>query len=108
MGLPFVTPGTICQLLVDGADNFTIVFQANDENGTGVFVRRFNAAGAAQVNAFRINATNQGNQSGPAAATNAAGDSVVAWVGPYAGGLDADVFAQRFATVATPGSVLLE
>ena len=66
-----------------------------DGSGYGVYARRYNAAGTAQGEDFRVNSVTTGEQELPAAAMDAGGDLVVAWVG--AGGDDPDgVFAQRF------------
>jgi hypothetical protein len=87
----------------DADGDFVIVWGSapgQDGSGSGIFARRYSAAGVAQGGEFRVNTTTAGNQATPAVAMDADGDFVVAWDGPD-GSLDG-VFAQRFAANGTP------
>ena len=76
---------------MDAAGNFTVVWVGSDEDpdtvdieGTGIFGRRFAAAGTPQPGGeFRVNAERRTSQSGPAIAVNAAGAAAIAWVSDH-------------------------
>ncbi len=66
-----------------------------DGSSTGVYARRYSAAGVAQGNEFQVNTTTAGAQNNPVVALNADGDFVIAWQTADDGVLTG-VFAQRY------------
>jgi hypothetical protein len=94
---------------MDASGNFVVTYQGggNEENAdssTGVFARRYNAAGTAQeADDFQVNTTVQLNQQNPAIAMLPGTGFVIVW---NSAGQEADamsntnVYAQRFDTAA--------
>lgn len=88
----------------DSAGNFVVVWegagsQSGQSDGTGVFMRRFDAAGAPLGGEIRVNTTTSGAQIGVDVDLDANGNFVVVWEGNGAqvGHVDSyGVFAQRF------------
>jgi hypothetical protein len=70
---------------------------AQDGSGYGVYARRYDAAGAAQGNEFRVNSFTSGDQRSSAAVIGANGDLILAWSGAGASD-DAGVYARAYAT----------
>ncbi len=87
----------------DGQGRFIVVWASNgqDGDGTGVFGRRFDAAGQVLGGEFPVNAYTTGNQSQPRVAADAAGKFIVVWQGR--GGAERnDVFGRRFDAGGAP------
>src|SRR5262249_39582136 len=61
--------------------------------------RRYNLAGVSQSDEFLVNSSTEGWQDRSAVASSPSGDFVIAWSGEGQG--DEDIFAQRYAVVAT-------
>jgi hypothetical protein len=81
---------------------FVVVWTSDtgDGSGSGVFGRRFNAAGVGQASEFQVNSYTTDFQAAPSIASDASGNFVVVWTG--GGGQDgnyAGVFGQRFSAV---------
>ena len=90
---------------MDAGGAFVVVFESPDVDQKGVFARRYNSAGTPFASEFAVNTTTTGEQRFAAVGMNGAGQFVVAWEGPDAGGVG--VFAQAFtAAGATEGSEL--
>jgi hypothetical protein len=87
---------------MDAGGDFVIAWQDSDGSGTGVYARRYSASGSAAGGQFRVNTTTAGDQSGPRAAMDAAGDFIVGWGGNGA-------YARRYdaAGAAAGGELLL-
>jgi hypothetical protein len=86
--------------------DFVVAWASRGEDGSnlGIFARRFDASGAPQGAAFPVNTFTTGAQYRPAVASDADGDSVVAWTSGQDGSGDG-VFAQRYdATGALRGA----
>jgi hypothetical protein len=81
---------------VDAAGNLTVVWQAPDGDDTGIFARRYDAAGAPLGAQFAVNAGTTGEQTLPVVAADAAGNFVVAWEDGLAGFSAGDIIAQRY------------
>jgi hypothetical protein len=84
---------------IDADGNFVIAWASTgqDSSSTGVFARRFDAAGGGLGAEFQVNTYTSGAQSYPAVAVNGGGDFVVAWQSAAAqDGGDYGVFARRF------------
>jgi hypothetical protein len=79
---------------LDGAGRFIVVWESQYQDGDkdGVFARRFDAAGAAQGDEFRINASLVDAQTAPSIASHPGG-FVVAWT---KGDYPQDVWFRRF------------
>jgi hypothetical protein len=99
----------------DPSGDFVVVWQSGtsyygtdhqDGSASGVFLQRFDAAGARQGTETRANSTTRGRQAGPAVARDAAGDFVVVWQsGGYRftqDGSSTGIFGQRFDAGGTP------
>jgi cyclophilin family peptidyl-prolyl cis-trans isomerase len=65
-------------------------------DASGVFMRRFNAAGVAGGNELRINTTIANEQAAPDIAFDASGNLVAAWASRNQDGSDWGIYAQRY------------
>lgn len=85
--------------------NFVVAWQSADQDGsgTGIFARRYNAAGLPQGDEFQVNVFASNNQSDPAVAMDADGDFVVVWVSAdQDGGFASDIIGRRFSSSGLP------
>ncbi len=82
---------------------FVVVWNSigEDGSGSGVFGRRFNAAGVAQGAAFQVNTYSTSDQATGGVASDAAGNFVVVWSSVGQDGSSSGVFAQRFDAAGT-------
>jgi hypothetical protein len=82
----------------DDAGNFVVTWSSGgqDGSGTGVYARRYGAAGAALSGEFRVNTTTAGDQQYGRVAATGGGDFVVAWASVGQDGSGRGVYAQRF------------
>ncbi|HEY6508524.1 MAG TPA: DUF2341 domain-containing protein, partial [Vicinamibacterales bacterium] len=83
---------------MDASGNFVVAWRSNnqDGSGTGIYARRYNAAGTALSAEFRVNSTTANAQDNPTIAMNASGAFVVIWA---SAGQDGDLmgaYAQRY------------
>ena len=85
-------------LAIEPDGDFVIAWDSFGQDGSesGVYARRFDAAGAPLGGEVRVNSTTTGLQGVPSVAVDANGNYVVTWLGRGPGD-DAGVFAQRFA-----------
>lgn len=85
----------------DGA--FVVAWSSGGQDGSGfgVYAQRYDAAGAALGDEFRINTTTTGNQSIQSVAMAPGGAFVVAWQSETSS-TEADVFAQRYSAAGEP------
>ncbi len=75
---------------------FGVVWSGNGAgDGSGVFMRRLDASGAALASELLLNATTAGTQQRPAIAFDVDGDAMVTWSGQGAGDADG-VFAREY------------
>jgi hypothetical protein len=83
---------------VDPLGNFVVVWESSgqDASSTGIFGRRYGAAGAPLGTEFQVNTYTTNFQFRPAAAMDAAGNLVVVWVSDGQDGSGAGIFGQRF------------
>jgi len=88
----------------DASGNFVVVWGSSgqDDSAYGVFGQRFNAAGLPQGSEFQINSYTTGTQAGPAVASDANGNFVVAWTSQGQDGSYGGVFGQRFDSSGLP------
>ncbi len=92
----------------DASGNFVVVWQSLGQDGdlTGVFGQRFDAAGDPRGGEFQINSYTTGQQGGdeegPAVASDANGNFVVAWQSQGPDGSLYGVFGQRFDAAGSP------
>jgi hypothetical protein len=87
------------------ADGSFVVAWTGDGAGSlghDIHARRFDAAGVAQGDSFRVNTYTPGNQSNPSVAADVAGDFVVTWTSPLQDGSESGVFGQRFDAAGAP------
>ncbi|MEZ6035156.1 MAG: DUF2341 domain-containing protein [Planctomycetaceae bacterium] len=88
----------------DDAGNGVVVWTSTGQDSgstTGVYARRFNAAGALVGNEFLVNTTTTGAQESAAAAMSGSGSFVVTWSGKGTGDT-AGIFYRRFDASGTP------
>jgi hypothetical protein len=78
--------------------DFVVVWTSDgqDGNSTGIFGRRFNAAGVAQASEFQVNSHTTSFQVRPSVASDASGNFVVVWGSSGQDGYSTGVFGQRF------------
>jgi phosphoheptose isomerase len=83
---------------LDADGDFIVAWRSNGQDGSlsGVFARRFNAAGVAQGSEFQVNTYTTSYQSLPSVSLDADGDFVVAWQSYGQDGSSYGVFARRF------------
>jgi len=74
------------ELTSDPAGNFVVIWTATVGGGTDLFARRFDPSCNPLGDEFRINSPTSGDESAPVAASDAAGNFVVAWSGPHDSG----------------------
>ncbi len=108
------TPGsqTLPRVAMDADGDYVITWTGSDASGTGVYMQRFDSAGAAVGSETRVNTTTTGIQERPSVALDANGDVVITW---QSQGQDAPaettnygIYAQRYnAAGAAQGSELL-
>ena len=87
---------------IDADGDFVIAWSSYGESldleENGIFARRYNAAGTAQGNEFKVNTTTTGDESAPSVGVDLDGDFVIAWQF-YAYGGDSyeyGMFARRY------------
>lgn len=83
---------------VDPAGNFVVVWYSfhQDGSGWGVFAQRYNALGATVGTEFQMNSYTTNDQSFPAVALGADGNSVMVWYSFGQDGSDLGVFGKRY------------
>jgi len=84
-------------IAMDSDGDFVIAWTstAQDGNGEGIFVRRYNAAGVAQDTDVQVNTFTSGQQRQHSVAMDAAGDYTVVWQSPQ-DGANYGIYAQRY------------
>ena len=95
---------------MDAAGAFVVTWAStgqDPDSSTGVYARRYNAAGAAQGAEFRVNTFTVSNQEYPTLAMDAVGNFVIAWASYNQEGGFSGTYAQRFnaAGVAQGGEI---
>jgi hypothetical protein len=83
---------------IDATGDFLITWtsQGQDGSGTGVYARRFNAAGTRLGGEFRVNTATANDQLADGIGMDAAGNFVIAWDSLNQDGSGAGVYSQRF------------
>ena len=83
---------------MDADGHFVVAWQSRDQDGSndGIYAQRYNAAGVAQGEEFRVNVTTADRQRAPAVAMDADGDFVVAWHSNGQDGGNDGVYARRY------------
>ena len=83
---------------MDADGDFVVAWQSfvQDGSANGVYAQRYNAAGVAQGDEFRVNTATAGTQSAPAVAMDADGDFVIAWMSNGQDGSGYGIYAQRY------------
>ncbi|MEH2443041.1 beta strand repeat-containing protein [Nostoc sp.] len=83
---------------IDATGDFVISWQSygQDGSGNGIYAQRYNSAGVAQGNEFKVNTTTSGDQINPTVAMDNAGDFVVSW--QSSDGSGNGIYAQRYSS----------
>ncbi|MBN3922907.1 cadherin-like domain-containing protein [Nostoc sp. NMS4] len=81
---------------IDTDGDFVISWQSNgqDTSGLGIYAQRYNSAGVAVGNEFKVNTNTNNDQTNPTVAIDATGDFVISWQSQDASGLG--IYAQRY------------
>ncbi|MEA1949955.1 MAG: putative Ig domain-containing protein [Planctomycetota bacterium] len=100
------TPGNqnFSSVAMHADGDFVIAWTSSDQDGdkTGVYARRFDAAGAAAGNEFLVNTTTQGNQRQADVSMDAGGGFFVVWNSADQDGGGGGIFGRRYQFDATP------
>jgi hypothetical protein len=88
----------------DADGDFVVVWSGSGsgDSFSGIFARRYNAAGVAQGGEFRVNTPTAPTQSHPTIAMDADGDFVVAWQSEFQEASSLGIYAQRFNSMGVP------
>src|SRR5687767_8247546 len=90
----------------DAEGNFVVAWRSfgQDGSGSGVYARRYSAAGDAVGEEFRVNTFTTGIQSDPSVAVEPDGDFVIAWESLHQEGSSSsyEVYAQRYTAAGDP------
>jgi hypothetical protein len=82
----------------DDAGDFVVAWTSYFQDGSqsGVYARRYDAAGEPQGGEFAVNTTTVGDQRHASVAADADGDFVIVWAGASLGGTGWDIYGQRY------------
>ncbi|MBD2410859.1 hypothetical protein FACHB389_00145 [Nostoc calcicola FACHB-389] len=81
---------------IDATGDFVISWQSQDESGYGIYAQRYNSAGVAQGNEFKVNTYSTNDQINPTVAMDADGDFVISWASNGQDGSGYGIYAQRY------------
>src|SRR5688572_25419662 len=81
---------------MDGDGDYVIAWDSRSGYDLDVYARRYDAAGNAQGDEFRVNTFTTNTQSGPAVAMDPDGDFVITWSSYLQDGSRSGVYAQRY------------
>ena len=89
---------------MDADGDFVAVWQSEGQDGSGggIYGQRFNAAGVAQGDEFRVNTFTVGVQDFPTVAMTADGDFVIAWESNGQDGDGFGIYARRYNAAGVP------
>jgi hypothetical protein len=93
---------------MDGNGDFVIAWQAVDGAGTGIFARRFDAAGNGLGGELQVDLYSATGEAFPAIGMNATGEFVIAWRSITEDGNGGGVFARRFDAAGVPQPVEIQ
>ncbi|MBK8505292.1 MAG: hypothetical protein IPL46_25695 [Saprospiraceae bacterium] len=100
-------------IAMNGDGDFVVVWQSRDQEGAasglGIYGRKYNATGVAQVSELLINTVTTSNQSQPAVSLEKNGDFVIVWQSQNEDNSGTAVMARRYQanTVALGGAFLV-
>ena len=82
----------------DPSGNFIVTWSSKNQDGSGwgVYAQRYNAAGAAQGGAFRVNTSVANDQVDASIAVDDAGNFVIVWASKDQDGNNWGIYAQRY------------
>ncbi|MBX9258673.1 putative Ig domain-containing protein [Desmonostoc muscorum CCALA 125] len=92
---------------MDAAGDFVISWASNGQDGSGfgIYAQRYNSAGVAQGNEFKVNTYTDENQGNPTVAMDADGDFVISWQSYYQESSSYSyygIYAQRYNSAGVP------
>jgi Ca2+-binding RTX toxin-like protein len=93
---PFNQSDPAITALPDGGFVITWTSTAQEGGSTGVYARRYDVAGVAQVGEFRVNTTTVSDQGSPAITALSSGGFLVTWTSNLQDGSSTGVYAQRY------------
>jgi hypothetical protein len=90
-------------LAMDADGDFVVTWESYDSELSGIFARRYNAAGLAQGIEFQVNTRVSTSQLSPVVAMDADGDFVVAWMSYDPDSIQSPgIYAQRYDSAGVP------
>lgn len=89
-------------IAMDNDGNFVITWAATDEDGLGIFVKRYDSSGILQGGEFQVNTYTKGNQTNPDIAMDSEGNFVITWQSYEQDGSYYGVYAQRYNSAGIP------
>ncbi len=83
---------------MDAGGNFTISWTSvgQDGSGTGIFARSYSVTGVPLSGEFQVNSTSSGDQTAPAVARDAVGNTVITWTSAGQDGSGSGVYARAY------------
>ncbi|MBX7105932.1 MAG: hypothetical protein K1X57_17750 [Gemmataceae bacterium] len=87
---------------IDSSGSFVVAWQSPDDNGDGVFMRRFGATGTPLSGEVRVNTHTIDQQTRPKIASSATGEFAVVWQSRIQDGGTSGVYMQRFTAAGLP------
>jgi len=92
------------KVAMNPAGAFVVVWESYGQDGfwSGIFGRRYNAAGTAQATEFRVNTYTTRGQVNPSVAMDSAGKFVVVWESYEQDGSEWGIFGQRYSAAGAP------
>jgi Ca2+-binding RTX toxin-like protein len=83
---------------IDADGDFLIswISDGQDGSGNGIYAQRYNSAGVAVGNEFKVNTYTTNSQVNPTVAMDAGGDFVISWQSYYQDGDGYGIYAQRY------------
>ncbi|MEH2328406.1 hypothetical protein [Nostoc sp.] len=99
------------RVAMDAAGDFVISWQSYGQDGSdnGIYAQRYNSAGVAVGDEFKVNTYTTNSQSNPTVAIDADGDFIISWTSNGQDGSRSGIYAQRYnsAGVAQGGEFLV-
>jgi hypothetical protein len=91
-------------IVFDINNNFIITWESvqNYNEGTDIFIQRYNSLGVPQGSEFRVNTYTTNSQRTPKMATDSSGNFVVTWESYFQDGSHGGIYAQRYNSLGVP------
>jgi hypothetical protein len=90
------------EVAMDSTGDFVVTWTNHDDEGYGIYAKRYDTSGLVQGSEFQVNTYTSGNQTGSSVAMDSAGDFVIAWQSQNQDGNDYGIFAQKYHNTGQP------